>query len=95
MAVQHQAYLIFDGTIIDSEALMGSYDNAYFHFTKHQFGSQTVRMQFIDNQGNIRYIDNISIKEPEDLDRDYTVLKEKLSNHSMIIKGWGTMKLKR
>ena len=88
----HQAQLMFDGTVIDSDALMGLSDNVYFHFTKHQFGSQRVDMQFIDTDGNIRYVDNVRIKEPEETDREYVTLKEKSSNHSMVVVGWASMK---
>jgi len=88
----HQAQLMFDGTVIDSDALMGLSDNVYFHFTKYQFGSQRVDMQFIDTDGNIRYVDNVGIKEPEEVSREYVTLREKSSNHNMVVVGWASMK---
>lgn len=88
----HQAQLMFDGTVIDSDALMGLSDNVYFHFTKHQFGSQRVDMQFIDTDGNIRYVDNVRIKEPEEASREYVTLKNEASDHSMVVVGWASMK---
>ena len=82
-----------DGFVIGSDAVMGLSDDACFYFRKHLLNSDKYLLQVIDNQGNIRYVDGISIDEPDIIERPIMPIVGKGGgNHSAVVLGWASVK---